>query len=191
TTILQEDLQGLKVVRAFSGEAREAARYRAANTELRDQNIGIVNAFSTNFPFIGFFANLGTLAIVGFGGVPIFGGHLTIGELIAFNSSLGFLLMPILMLGFLAAQVARAGASALRVFELLDAPVEVTDKPGATVLPHLEGRVEFRDVHFRYAGGEREILRGVSFTGEPGQTVALRGTTRGGKSHITNPVALF
>src|SRR5262249_47043612 len=134
TTILQEDLQGLKVVRAFSGEPREAARYRTVNDELRDQNIQAVDAIAKNFPFVNFFANMGTLAVVGFGGVQIFGGHLTIGELIAFNTYLSFLLFPILMLGFLAAMVARAGASALRVFELLDAPVEVTDKPGATVL---------------------------------------------------------
>ena len=78
--------------------------------------------------------------------------------------------MPIMTIGFLAAQISRAGASALRVFELLDAPVEVTDAPDAMPLPPLAGRVEFDDVRFRYAGSEREILRGVSFTVEPGQT---------------------
>ena len=189
--VLQEDLQGLKVVRAFSGEDREAARYRAINDELREQNIGVIRAVALNFPYIGFFANLGTIAVVGFGGVQIFGGHLTIGELIAFNSYLGFLLVPILTLGFLAAMVSRAGASALRVFELLDAQVEVGDKPGATALPALHGRVELRDVHFRYAGADKEILRGISFTVEPGQTVALLGTTGAGKSTIINLIPRF
>src|SRR5262249_36113655 len=144
-----------------------------------------------NFPWVNFFANLGTLAVVGFGGVQIFGGHLTIGELIAFNSYLGFLLFPLLMLGFLAAMIARAGASALRVFELLDAPLEVADRPGAIALPALAGRVELRDVHFRYAGAEREILRGVSFVVEPGQTVAVLGTTGSGKSTVTNLIPRF
>jgi len=191
TAVLQEDLQGLRVVRAFSGEAREAARYQRINDELRDQNLATIRAVALNFPFVNFFANLGTLAVVGFGGVQIFGGHLTIGELIAFNSYLGFLLIPILTLGFLAAMVSRAGASAIRVFELLDTNVDVSDKPGAVALPPLHGRVEFKDVHFRYAGAEREILRGISFTVEPGQTVALLGTTGAGKSTVTNLVPRF
>jgi ATP-binding cassette subfamily B protein len=121
----------------------------------------------------------------------VFGGRLTIGELIAFNSYLGFLLMPIMTIGFLAAQISRSGASAVRVFELLDAPLEVTDRPGAHALPSLTGRVEFRDVRFRYAGGEREILRGVSFTALPGQLVAVLGTTGAGKSTIINLVPRF
>ncbi len=99
-----------------------------------------------------FFANLGTISVVGFGGLQVFRHHLTLGELIAFNSYLAFLLMPIMMIGFLAAQISRAGASALRLFELLDAPLEVTDAPGAPPLPPLAGRVEFKDVRFRYAG---------------------------------------
>ena len=189
--VLQEDLQGLRVVRAFSGERREAERYRAINHEVRDYNLAVVKAISNNFPFVNFFANVGTLAVVGFGGVQIFRRHLTVGELIAFNSYLGFLLMPIMTIGFLAAQITRAGASAVRVFELLDAPLEVTDSPGATPLGPIIGRVEFRDVRFRYAGGEREILRGVSFTVEPGQLVALLGTTGAGKSTITNLVPRF
>ena len=117
--------------------------------------------------------------------------HLTLGELIAFNSYLGFLLMPIMMIGFLAAMISRAGASALRVFELLDAPLEVTDAPDAQPLPPLVGRVEFRDVRFRYAGSEREILRGVSFAVEPGQMVALLGTTGAGKSTVINLIPRF
>ncbi len=189
--VLQEDLQGLRVVRAFSGEAREAERYGAINRELRDLNLGVIAAISNNFPFVNLCANLGTIAVVGFGGLQVFRHHLTLGELIAFNSYLGFLLMPIMMIGFLAAMISRAGASALRVFELLDAPLEVTDAADAAPLPPLVGRVEFRDVHFRYAGSEREILGGVSFVVEPGQMVALLGTTGAGKSTVINLIPRF
>ena len=189
--VLQEDLQGLRVVRAFSGEEREAARYGAINHELRDLNLEVIRAISNNFPFVNLCANLGTIAVVGFGGLQVFRHHLTLGELIAFNSYLGFLLMPIMMIGFLAAMISRAGASALRVFELLDAPLEVTDAKDATALPAMVGRVEFKDVRFRYAGSEREILRGVSFTVEPGQMVALLGTTGAGKSTVINLIPRF
>ncbi|MCY1073664.1 ABC transporter ATP-binding protein [Archangium lansingense] len=190
-TVLQEDLRGIRVVRAFSGEAREAARYQKINDELLTYNLGVIDAISTNFPFVGFFANLGTLVVVGVGGVLIFRQSLSLGELLAFNSYLGFLLMPLMTLGFIAAQISRAGASALRVFELLDTQVEVADKPGATTLPPLQGRVELRDVRFRYAGSEREILRGVSFVAEPGQLVAILGTTGSGKSTIINLIPRF
>ncbi|MGZ3457697.1 MAG: ABC transporter ATP-binding protein, partial [Archangium sp.] len=190
-TVLQEDLRGLRVVRAFSGEPREAARYQRINEELLGQNLQVIDAIANNFPFVSFFANLGTLVVVGLGGVLIFGKHLTLGELIAFNSYLGFLLMPLMTMGFIAAQLSRAGASAVRVFELLDTQVEVVDRPGARVLPPVQGRVEFRDVRFRYAGSEREILRGVSFVAEPGQLVAILGTTGSGKSTIINLLPRF
>jgi ATP-binding cassette, subfamily B, multidrug efflux pump len=189
--VLQEDLQGLRVVRAFSGEEREQRRYQAINHELRDLNLEAIVAISNNFPFVNLCANLGTIAVVGFGGLQVFRHHLTLGELIAFNSYLGFLLMPIMMIGFLAAMISRAGASALRLFELLDAPLEVTDAAGATPLPPVVGRVEFKDVHFRYAGSEREILRGVSFVVEPGSMVALLGTTGAGKSTVINLIPRF
>jgi ATP-binding cassette subfamily B protein len=190
-TTLQEDLRGVRVVRAFSGEARETARYEASNRGLLEQNVKLVIAVSNNFPFIVFFSNLGTLVVVGLGGAQILAGHLTLGGLIAFNSYLAFLLMPIMTLGFLASMLSRAGASALRVFELLDTEVEVKDAPGATALPPIEGRLELRNVRFRYAGGEKEILRGVSFTAQPGQLVAILGSTGSGKSTITNLIPRF
>jgi ATP-binding cassette, subfamily B, multidrug efflux pump len=190
-TILQEDLRGLRVVRAFAREDFESQRYRAANDDLRDQNIGTVRVISNNFPVIGLFANLGTLAVIWYGGLQVLGQHLTVGELIAFNSYLGFLLQPILTLGFLAAGVSRAGASAVRVFEVLDAPLDVQDKPGAIALPPIQGRVEFKDVRFRYVGAEREVLRGVSFSVQPGQVVAILGTTGSGKTSLTNLIPRF
>jgi ATP-binding cassette subfamily B multidrug efflux pump len=190
-TILQEDLRGLRVVRAFSGEDREAARYGQVNDELLGKNLSLIDAFANNFPFVIFFANVGTLVVVGLGGLQILHGKLTLGGLIAFNSYLGFLLMPIMTMGFLAAMLSRAGVSAERVFELLDTVVEIQDPPNAMALPPVQGEVELRDVHFRYPGSEREILRGVTFTAKPGQLVAILGTTGSGKSTITNLIPRF
>jgi ATP-binding cassette subfamily B multidrug efflux pump len=190
-SVLQEDLAGIRVIRTFAREDYEGERYRSVSEELLGKNLETVRTFSNNFPFVFFLANLGTLLIVLFGGLQVMGGRLSIGELVAFNTYLGFLLFPIFTIGFLAAGISRAGASSLRVFEVLDAPLEVQDAPDATRLPHIRCRVEFDDVRFRYPGDEREILRGISFVAEPGQTVAILGTTGSGKSTLVNLIPRF
>jgi ATP-binding cassette, subfamily B, multidrug efflux pump len=190
-SVLQEDLAGMRVIRTFAREDYESARYRSVNDELLEKNLKTVRTFSNNFPFVFLLANLGTLAIVLFGGLQVIGGSLTIGELVAFNTYLGFLLFPILTIGFLAASISRAGASSHRVFEVLDAPLEVEDAPDAVALPPISCRVEFDSVSFRYPGDEREILHGISFAAEPGQTVAILGTTGSGKSTLVNLIPRF
>jgi ATP-binding cassette, subfamily B, multidrug efflux pump len=190
-SVLQEDLAGMRVIRTFAREDYESARYRSVNDVLLEKNLTTVRTFSNNFPFVFLLANLGTLAIILFGGLQVIGGSLTIGELVAFNTYLGFLLFPILTIGFLAAGISRAGASSHRVFEVLDAPLEVQDAPDAVPLPPISCRVEFESVSFRYPGDEREILHDISFAAEPGQTVAILGTTGSGKSTLTNLIPRF
>jgi ATP-binding cassette subfamily B protein len=190
-SVLQEDLAGLKVIRTFAREDYERDRYRSVNDELLNKNLETVRAFAGNFPFIFLLANLGTLIIVLFGGLQVIGGRLSVGELVAFNTYLGFLLFPIFTIGFLAAGISRAGASSQRVFEVLDAPLEVQDAPDATPLPPIACRVEFDGVGFRYPGSEREVLRDVSFVAQPGQTVAILGTTGSGKSTLVNLIPRF
>ncbi|MFL5321368.1 MAG: ABC transporter ATP-binding protein [Myxococcaceae bacterium] len=189
--VLQENLRGVRLVRAFSAEQREAKRYDDINEELLGYNLLAIDALSKNFPFMNFIANFATIVVIGVGGFLVFGSRLTVGELLAFNSYLAFLLLPIMTVGFLSAQMSRANASALRVFELLDTPIELGDAPDATPLPPIQGRVEFKDVKFRYAGSEKEILRGVTFTAEPGALVAIVGTTGSGKSTIINLLPRF
>jgi ATP-binding cassette subfamily B protein len=190
-TILQEDLSGLRVIRAFGRETYELERYGRANAELLERNVMTVRALSNNFPLVFFFANLGTLVVVGFGGAMVMGGSLSIGELIAFNAYLAFLLQPILTIGFLAAAISRAGASARRIFEVLDAPSDIQDRPGALPLPSLDGGVIYDQVSFRYPGAEEDVLCDVSFSVQPGQTVAILGTTGAGKSTLVNLLPRF
>ena len=190
-TVLQEDLTGLKVVRAFAREPHEAERFGRINQVLLEKNLQTVSAFSNHFPFVFLCSNLGTLAVVWFGGWEVFGHRLTIGALIAFNTYLAFLVMPLFMIGFLSAAISRAGASAKRVYEVLDAPVDVADAPDAHPLGPVEGAIVFEDVRFRYPGSEQEILRGVSFSAAPGQTVALLGTTGSGKSTLSSLIPRF
>jgi ATP-binding cassette, subfamily B, multidrug efflux pump len=190
-TVLQEDLVGVRVIRAFAREDYETARYTSVNDELLEKNLTTVRVFSNNFPFVFLFANLGTLAIIWFGGWQVIGGRLSVGDLVAFNSLLGFMLFPILTIGFLSASISRAGASSQRVFDVLDAPLDVKDAPDASTLLPLSCRVDFDNVSFRYPGSARDILAGVSFTARPGQTVAVLGTTGSGKSTLVNLIPRF
>jgi ATP-binding cassette, subfamily B, multidrug efflux pump len=190
-TVLQEDLLGVRVIRAFAREDYETARYTSVNEELLEKNLTTVRVFSNNFPFVFLFANLGTLAIIWFGGWQVIGGRLSVGDLVAFNTLLGFMLFPILTIGFLSASISRAGASSQRVFDVLDAPLDVKDAPDASVLLPLSCRVDFDDVSFRYPGSARDILAGVTFTAMPGQTVAVLGTTGSGKSTLVNLIPRF
>jgi ATP-binding cassette, subfamily B, multidrug efflux pump len=190
-TVLQEDLRGLKVVRAFGRQDFEQKRYQSANADLLEKNVVTIQSIAGIFPNVIFFGNLGTLAVVWYGGLEVLGGKLSLGELLAFNSYLGFLLQPIFTLGFLAAGIARAGSSAERIFEVLDAPLDVQDKKDAIILPPLLGNVEFKDVSFRYLGAEKEVLRGINFAVQAGQVVAILGTTGSGKSSLTNLIPRF
>src|SRR6202022_2740862 len=129
-----------------------------ANAQLLERNVMTVRALSNNFPLVFFFANLGTLVVSGFGGALVMAGSLSIGELIAFNAYLAFLLQPILTIGFLAAAISRAGASARRIFEVLDAPHDIQDRPGVRTLPSLAGEGIYDQGSFRYPGAEADVV---------------------------------
>jgi len=190
-TVLQENLAGVAVVKAFAQEPFEAARYERANQELLAQNVNVVRVLAGSFPVIFLVSNLGTLGVIWVGGLQVIGGTLTLGTLVAFNTYLSFLLMPIFQLGFIAGSISRAGASAERVFEVVDAESEVRDRPGAEELSGVRGAVEFDRVYFRYMGQEGWVLEDVSFTAQPGETIALLGATGSGKSSIINLIPRF
>ncbi len=190
-TILQENLAGVRVVKAFNRGDYERTRFDAANDALLGENLGVVRAFANNFPLTFFIASLGTLGIIWVGGLQVIGGSLSLGSLVAFNTYLTFLVMPVMMLGMISAMLSRAGASATRVFEVLDAQIEVADKPGAAPLPPITGHVRFDNVSFRYVGADRDVLHEVSFTAQPGQTIAIVGATGSGKTTIINLIPRF
>jgi len=190
-TVLQENLAGVRIVKAFARETFESERYQQRNIELLDANISLTKLFTTYFPLIFFIANLGTVVVVGVGGRQVIGGVLTIGELVAFINYIMYLLMPIFMLGMIGSMLSRAEASAQRLFEVLDAESEIRDRPGAKHLPPVKGRVEFENVTFRYVGAESDIAADLSFIVEPGQKVAILGQTGAGKSSIINLIPRF
>jgi len=190
-TTLQENLAGLKVVKAFTSEKREEARFHESIDSLLEQRIKVNRIFSFLFPFIFLVANLGQAAVMYFGGRQIIDGTLTLGEWQKFSLYLIYVFIPMGQLGFIISLMAQAGASADRIFEILDAKNDVENKAGAVELGEIEGRVEFRDVSFRYFAGSDPVLSDINFTAEPGQTIALLGATGSGKSSIINLIPRF
>jgi ATP-binding cassette, subfamily B, multidrug efflux pump len=136
-------------------------------------------------------AQLGQAAVLYFGGRQILGGTLNLGEYQKFSLYLVYVFFPLGQLGFIISLMSQASASANRIFEILDAKSDITDKPGAISLPQIAGQVEFRNVTFRYFGSGSAVLDDVSFSAAPGQTIALLGATGSGKSTIINLIPRF
>ncbi|MEZ4518296.1 MAG: ABC transporter ATP-binding protein [Chloroflexota bacterium] len=178
-------------MKSFTSEDREKARFQTSIDSLLEQRIKVARVFSFLFPFILLVANLGQAAVLYFGGRQIIDGTLTIGEWQKFSLYLIYVFIPMGQLGFIISLMAQAGASADRIFEILDTKNDVENKPGAIELGEINGEVEFRDVTFRYFAGSEPVLSHINFVAEPGQTVALLGATGSGKSTVINLIPRF
>lgn len=189
TTAIEQNLRGTKVVRAFVQEQAEIERFSQVNQRWFDLSATAARMQAVNAPLLILIANLGVVVIILFGGMQVINGSLTIGEVIAFITYLGQLIEPVRRLGMIIPAVAIAGASAERIFNILDTTSEVQDEPGATPIGKIEGRVRFEHVSFSY--GNRRVLRDISFEVLPGQRVALLGSTGSGKSSIVNLIPRF
>ncbi len=190
-TILQENLAGIRVVKAFVREASEQAKFTRAADDLMQQHLVVSRVFSFLFPSVFLIANLGQAAVLYFGSRQILAGTLTLGEWQKFSLYLMLLFFPLGMLGMIISQMSQASASAQRIFEILDARSDVSDKPGARTLPPIRGHVQFEHVTFRYFGSAEPVLRNVSFEARPGETIALLGATGSGKTTIINLIPRF
>ncbi|NPV66139.1 MAG: ABC transporter ATP-binding protein [Anaerolineae bacterium] len=190
-TVLQENLAGLKLVKAFVQEPKEQARFESAVDSHLQQALKVARVFSFLFPVVFLVASLGQVAVLYFGGQQIVYGTLTIGEWQKFSLYLMYVFFPLGQLGMIVSLMSQAAASAQRVFDILDAENEVTDRPGAVEMPPIKGRVAFEHVTFRYFKSGEPVLNDVSFVAEPGQTVALLGATGSGKTTIINLIPRF
>jgi ATP-binding cassette subfamily B multidrug efflux pump len=189
--VLQENLLGIRVVKAFVRESTELTRYTELNDALVKANMQTIRAIRDTFPYIFLLSNLVTVVVVGYGGAAVIGGSFSIGELVAFNSYLLLILQPILLIGFAAPAIAQAAASAERVYEVVDAKIEIRDRPDAVPFKACSGRITFENVSFRYPGATTEALKGVSFETKPKELIAILGMTGSGKSTIINLIPRF
>ena len=190
--VLQENLAGIRVVKAFVREDHENARFNEANTELMTESFKVARLISILFPLMILFMNLSTVAITYFGGLQAIAGSLTVGEIMAFINYLLSTIFPLAMLAMVAGQISAANASAKRVMEVIDTMPQVQDKPDARTLPAIEGRVVFEDVDFSYTeDGSEPVLQNVDLIADPGQTVAILGATGSGKTSLIHLIPRF
>ena len=188
-TVLQENLTGVKVVRAFAREEDEIAKFEPFNEDLTKSGIQVVRMFALRQPLFEAVAAMGVAAVLWYGGIQVLDGNLSIGDLVAFNVYLLLLRMPIQMLGFTVSIFARATASGERIFEILDRQSDVQEKPNAIFNGRIEGGVRFDNVEFAYEG--EDVLRSVSFNVLPGQVLGIVGGTGSGKSTVINLLPRF
>lgn len=190
TSRVEQNLRGASVVRGFAQESAEIGRFDAENKAIYDTSITLARLNSFAMPLIIFLANLAAVFVLWYGGLLVIGVHLTLGELVAFNSYLLQLVNPMRQFGMQATLMGEAQASAERVFEILDTSSEVQNAPGAVALGDIKGEVTFERVSFSYLGGSH-VLSDISFRVPPGQVVALLGPTGSGKSTIINLIPRF
>jgi ATP-binding cassette, subfamily B, multidrug efflux pump len=190
-TILQENLAGIKVVKAFTRESYEQKRFDKAASDLMAEGLKVGRTFAFLFPLIFLIAQLGQGVLLYFSGQQILNGALDIGGYQKFSLYVIYVFFPLGQLGFIISLMAQASASSTRIFEILDAKSDVTDKPGAIDLPPIQGQVTFNDVSFRYFTSGDPVLNHVTFEAQPGQTVALLGATGSGKTTIINLIPRF
>jgi ATP-binding cassette subfamily B protein len=191
-TVLQENLAGVRVVKAFVREDHETKRFEEANIDLTQQSIRVNRLLSILYPGMSLIVNISVAGIVWYGGQQVILGRFTVGEILAFTNYLQQAIFPLLYLAIMVGQLSAANASAQRIYEVLDAEPEVQEKPGAKPLTNVRGRVVFEDVCFSYTKDCSEpVLSNVNLVAEPGQTVAVLGATGSGKSTLTNLIPRF
>jgi len=190
TSVLQENLSGLRVVRGFSREEYEEEKFGAEVQKFFDINVKMARFRAFFMPLASLISSVGIVIIIWVGGRQVIAGTLTLGTVLAFYFYMSRLMGPVRMLGFMTSMFVRAQAAADRVFEIVDAEIDVHDKEDAVELTSVEGHLVFEDVWFSY-DDKNMVLKDIDLDVRPGQTVAILGATGSGKSSIINLIPRF
>ena len=192
-TVLQENISGVRVVKAFVRADYENQRFEAANQDFTEMNIEVMQWMAFIFPLLTLLINIGIVIVYWRGGLQAMTGDLSTGEIVAFSNYLLSAMFPLMIMAMLANVLAAGNASAERIDEVLSDSPEVQDQPHAALLPQdIRGQVVFEDVSFHYNGASDEpVLRGVNLIAEPGETVAILGATGSGKTTLINLIPRF
>lgn len=180
----QENLAGIRIVKAYGLEADRSEAFAGLNAEYRRRNMDLAKIWGAFFPVLTFMGGLGSVLVLWVGGQEVIAGAITVGDYVAFGFYLVLLMWPMIAVGWVTNQIQRGAASMGRINSLLAEPHVVEDPDDPISPAAMRGAIEFRDVSFRYPGTERWVLKNVSFSIEPGQTVAVVGGTASGKSTL-------
>lgn len=191
SAMLQENVSGVQVVRAFAREPYEIARFDERNRGYFNARLTLIGEWSKVMPTTQLLVTLGTILILYFGGQMVLRGEMSVGEIVAFNAYLLMLSAPVQQLTWLVNQAGEAAAGAQRVLEVLDHDPEIQSPPNAVILPPLSGRVDFENVSLRYKDEKSTALEGISVSVQPNQVVALIGQTGSGKTSLVNLIPRF
>jgi ATP-binding cassette subfamily B protein len=191
TSALQENVAGGRVVRAFAQELPESNRFEEELESLFRRNIRASYKWAFNYPLTMAMNGVSIAGVVWLGGYMVLTGQITIGTLVAFERYTSLLNEPVRWLGFVVNRIARALASAERIFEILDRKPAIADTPGAQPMDDMRGVVTFDHVSFLYKGSHAPALDNVTFDAQPGQVTALVGATGSGKSSVVNLIPRF
>ncbi|HLU21838.1 ABC transporter ATP-binding protein [Lederbergia graminis] len=190
-TNVQENISGINTVKSLSREEFQNGKFNVSNTDYKDQMIFTSGIWAKYFPLMEFLGNLCVVVMLSFGGYLVINGSLTPGELVAFYSLVGFVLWPIMSLGFTINMFSQSKASGERLLEVLEVKEEIQEKEDAYAPERLLGEVEFKNVSLRYAGDDNEALQDINFKAEPGKIIGLLGATGSGKTSITQLITRF
>jgi ATP-binding cassette, subfamily B, multidrug efflux pump len=184
STMVQENLSGVRIVRAYNQERAQEREFDELNTGYLEKNMALARTAALFSPLLTLLTGFGILTVLWFGGRQAIAGTITAGDFVAFFFYLALLAWPMIALGWVINLFQRGAASLQRIAAVMDAQPAVAPPTDALAPAEVLGRIELRDVSFRYPGTERDVLRDVSFVAEAGQTIAIVGPTGAGKSTL-------
>ena len=191
TETLQENITGIRVVKAFAREPEEIRKFARRNLEHYEANLERADIEARAQPFLELLTGLSAVSMIGYGGYLVLSGQMTVGTLFAFYSLLWSLIWPVRMLGWLVNMAEQSLAAAPRLFELLDTEPEIKDCPDPVELEQVKGHIVFENVDFCFPGDDRKTLENINLEILPGETVAIVGGTGSGKSTLVNLIPRF
>jgi ATP-binding cassette subfamily B protein len=186
STKVQENLSGIRVVKAFAREESEIEDFRKLNVEYVQRNVSLIRLWGIYYPLMTALIGMSSVALLWYGGRQVIQGQLTLGEFVAFMGYLANLTWPTIAIGWVMNIFQRGDASMERILDIMDAAPEIQDEPDASVPDQVQGSLEFRGLSFQYPNAANPALHNINLKVPAGTTLAIVGHTGSGKSTLVN-----